>query len=81
MESLELEHIKQNVSTKPLVHGGANFETHILTKTNTGYTFKPSTFYAIFCGIFGTVAYGALLYAIYQFTQTGNLLFLNKIIS
>jgi len=76
MKRHDIEHIKQNVSITPSVRGGANFEAHILTKTNTGYKFKSSTFYAIFCGLFATVAYGALSYAVYKFIESGNLLFL-----
>lgn len=72
----DIEAIKRRVSTKPLVKGGANFETHVLTKTNAGYKFKPSTVYAIFCGIFAAVPYSALIFALYHYKQTGSLDFI-----
>ncbi len=76
MEFDDIKAIKQKVSVIPLVKGGANFETHVLIKTDNGYKFKPSTFYAFFCGIFASVPYGALVYAGYKFQQTGNFNFI-----
>jgi hypothetical protein len=76
MKYSNIEDIKKKVSVKPVASGGANFETHVLIKTNIGYEFKSTTGYALFCGIFSILGYGFLLFAIFKIYELGNLNFI-----
>ena len=68
----DLETIKKKVSIKPALHGGANFETHVLSKTRYGFKFKPSLGYALFTLLFVGVAYAFLYAGIASYLKTNN---------
>jgi len=69
---LDIDAIRKTVSIIPLHPGGANFETHVLSKTRNGYKFKPSIINAMFSAIFATVGYGFLVGGIYKYKNTSD---------
>lgn len=70
--------LKNRVSIEPLYKGGANFETHVLAKTNYGYKFKPSIGNALFVAVFCAVGYGFFAAGIYKFSKTSSFDFITS---
>lgn len=72
MEVLEtdIDIIQSKVSIDPLVGGGSNFGTHILTQQSASkLIYKPSIGAAIFSFAFFAVGFAVLCFAIYSFFQ------------
>ena len=70
---LDIETIKQNVSTKPFFNGGASFKTHYLAKTRDGYAFKTSLGAILFTLLFIVVGFSILVFGFYSLTTYGKL--------
>lgn len=66
--------IKSKVSIDPLVGGGSNFGTHVLTQQSSSkLVYKPSISAALFSFAFFAVGFGVLCFAIYFKFQPSSL--------
>ena len=77
MNKLPIEDIKRRVSKSPCIYGGASFETHILFQKDTQlFTIKPTTGFALFCGIFALPPIIMIAFGIKTYLETTNFQFL-----
>ena len=67
---MDIETIKHKVSVEPHHNGGANFKTHVLKKTDNGYSFKPSIGGILFASIFTLIGFAFVCTGIYKLFNT-----------